>query len=65
MIQQGEVKGKLGKELMVYSNVCFQGFQKLNESLLSTTYFIIIACLIIGVYGAMLLPIYGNMEGVL
>ena len=41
-------------------------FQKLNESLpRSTTYFIIIACLIIGVYGAMLLPIYGNMEGVL
>ena len=28
-----EVKGKLGKELMVYSNVCFQVFQKLNESL--------------------------------
>ena len=28
MIQQGEVKGKLGKELMVYSNVCFQGFSK-------------------------------------
>ena len=54
---------------MVYSNVCFQGFfkKKLNESLLfcSTIYFIIIACLIIGVYGAMLLPIYGNMEGVL
>ena len=23
-----EVKGKLGKELMVYSNVCFQGFSK-------------------------------------
>lgn len=34
MIQQGEVKGKLGKELMVYSNVCFQVFfKKLNESL--------------------------------
>ena len=60
-----EVKGKLGKELMVYSNVCFF-FKKLNESLLvQPLIFIIIACLIIGVYGAMLLPIYGNMEGVL
>lgn len=70
MIQQGgEVKGKLGKELMVYSNVCFQGFFKKIErviTLVQPFIFIIIACLIIGVYGgAMLLPIYGNMEGVL
>ena len=55
MIQQGEVKGKLGKELMVYSNVCFKVFQKIERVITrSTTYFIIIACLIIGVYGAML-----------
>ena len=41
-------------------------FQKIERVITrSTTYFIIIACLIIGVYGAMLLPIYGNMEGVL
>ncbi|MGC2931618.1 competence type IV pilus assembly protein ComGB [Enterococcus faecalis] len=68
MIRQGEVKGKLGKELMVYSNVCFQGFFKKIErviTLVQPFIFIIIACLIIGVYGAMLLPIYGNMEGVL
>ncbi|HAP2966542.1 TPA: secretion system protein F [Enterococcus faecalis] len=68
MIQQGEVKGKLGKELMVYSNVCFQVFFKKIErviTLVQPFIFIIIACLIIGVYGAMLLPIYGNMEGVL
>ena len=31
MIQQGEVKGKLGKELMVYSNVCFKVFQKIER----------------------------------
>ena len=30
MIQQ-EVKGKLGKELMVYSNVCFQVFSKIER----------------------------------
>ena len=62
-----EVKGKLGKELMVYSNVCFQGFSKIERviTLVQPLIFIIIACLIIGVYGAMLLPIYGNMEGVL
>ena len=66
MIQQGEVKGKLGKELMVYSNVCFQVFSKIERviTLVQPFIFIIIACLIIGVYGAML-PIYGNMEGVL
>ena len=57
MIQQGEVKGKLGKELMVYSNVCFQVFQKIERviTLVQPFIFIIIACLIIGVYGAMLL----------
>ena len=56
MIQQGEVKGKLGKELMVYSNVCFQGFSKIERviTLVQPLIFIIIACLIIGVYGAML-----------
>ena len=51
-----EVKGKLGKELMVYSNVCFQVFQKIERviTLVQPFIFIIIACLIIGVYGAML-----------
>ena len=51
---------------MVYSNVCFQVFSKIERviTLVQPFIFIIIACLIIGVYGAML-PIYGNMEGVL
>ena len=41
-----EVKGKLGKELMVYSNVCFQGFfKKLNESLLSFNHLFYHNCL--------------------
>ena len=52
---------------MVYSNVCFQVFQKIERviTLVQPFIFIIIACLIIGVYGAMFFAIYGNMEGVL
>ncbi|MGC2991168.1 type II secretion system F family protein, partial [Enterococcus faecalis] len=35
MIQQGEVKGKFGKELMVYSNVCFQRIFKKIERVIT------------------------------
>jgi competence protein ComGB len=68
IIQRGEVKGKLGKELTLYSKISLTQFFKKIEKIITwiqPVVFITIAMLVIGVYGAMLLPIYGNMEGVL
>ncbi|MGK0552406.1 competence type IV pilus assembly protein ComGB [Enterococcus faecalis] len=68
IIQRGEVKGKLGKELLLYSKVSLARFFKKIDGVIrwvQPLVFIIIALLIIVIYGAMLLPIYGNMEGVL
>lgn len=65
IIQQGEVKGKLGTELMVYSKICFEHYFKKIEKIIfwiQPIVFLIIALLVVSVYGAMLLPIYGNME---
>lgn len=68
IVQQGEVKGNLGKELVIYSEWVWQRFfQKLEKGLvwLQPVVFLLVATMIILFYAAMLLPIYGNMEGVL
>lgn len=68
IIQQGEVKGNLGKELVIYSEWVWQRFfQKLEKGLtwLQPVVFLLVATMIILFYAAMLLPIYGNMEGLM
>lgn len=68
IMQHGEMKGKLGKELILYSQLCWERyFEKISRSIqwLQPIIFLLVAVLIIGVYAAMLLPIYSNMEGFL
>lgn len=65
IIQQGEVKGNLGKELIIYSQLSWQRFfQKIEKAILwiQPVVFLVVALLVISIYAAMLLPIYGNLE---
>lgn len=68
IVQQGELKGNLGKELLFYSNYTRQHFfERLNRwlSWIQPVLFLVIACLILMIYAAVLLPIYGNLEEVI
>lgn len=68
IIQQGEAKGKLGDELIIYSERLWEQLNmKVGRLLmwLQPLIFLFVAILIVGVYGAMLLPIYKGMEGIL
>lgn len=65
IIQQGQVKGNLGKELILYSELCWQRFFKRMEKLIQwiqPVIFLVVALLVVSIYAAMLLPIYGGME---
>ena len=64
IILQGEVKGNLGKELLIYGNKEWLSLIDLAEKkmrFLQPLMFLLIAILIISVYGALLLPIYSGM----
>lgn len=65
IIQQGQVKGNLGKELILYSELCWQRFFKRMEKTIQwiqPIIFLVVALLVVSIYAAMLLPIYGGME---
>lgn len=65
IIQQGEMKGYLGKELILYSDLCWKNFfLKIEKSInwLQPAVFLVIALLIVSVYVALLLPIYNGLE---
>lgn len=65
IIQQGETKGNLGKELIIYSELCWNRlFQRIEKAIqwIQPVIFLVVALLIVSIYAAMLLPIYGNME---
>lgn len=65
IIQQGQVKGNLGKELILYSELCWQHFFKRTEKMIQwiqPIIFLVVALLVVSIYAAMLLPIYGGME---
>lgn len=65
IIQQGQIKGNLGKELILYSELCWQHFFKRMEKIIQwiqPIIFLIVALLVVSIYAAMLLPIYGGME---
>ena len=67
IIQQGEVKGNLGKELMIYSSLCRERFFTRVEKIIQwiqPIIFLVIALAVVSVYGAMLLPIYGGIENI-
>ena len=64
IILQGEVKGDLGKELLIYGKKEWEAFIHLAEKrmrFLQPMMFLLIAILIVSVYSALLLPIYSGM----
>lgn len=66
IVRQGEAKGNLGQELLMYSDLInHRFFQKLEKlaALIQPLVFLLVGLLIIGIYLAMLLPIYGQIEG--
>lgn len=65
MIEYGEAKSKLGQELAIYAQDCWERFfTKINQlmQLIQPLVFIFVALIIVLIYAAMLLPIYNNME---
>lgn len=65
MIEYGQVKDKLGHELRLYADECWEEFfAKLNASmqLVQPLVFMFVAVIIVFIYVAMLLPIYQYME---
>lgn len=64
IILQGEVKGDLGKEFLIYGNREWEALIELSEkrmAFLQPIMFLLIAILIVSIYGALLLPIYSGM----
>jgi competence protein ComGB len=67
MAEFGELKSKLGIELMVYAEECWTAFfHKLNRATqwVQPIIFIVVALMIVLIYAAMLLPIYDSMQTV-
>ena len=65
IIEYGQAKSKLGRELSVYADECWDRFfTKVNRSmqLIQPLIFLFVALMIVMIYAAMLLPIYQNME---
>ncbi len=68
IVEYGELKSKLGKELMVFSEESWSLFFERIEramQLIQPVVFLFVALLIILIYAAMLLPIYNNMGNLL
>lgn len=66
MIEYGEVKSKLGRELDIYAEETWQRFfGKLTQAtqLIQPLVFVFVALIIVLIYVAMLLPMYQNMGG--
>lgn len=66
IIYQGEKTGRLGEELLVYSQIVLTQFSERSERLLKwvqPVLFCFIALLVISMYAAMLLPMYQNIGG--
>jgi len=65
MIEYGEVKDKLGKELSLYADETWeQFFDKLNRAMqfIQPLVFSLVALMILLIYAAMLLPIYNSFN---
>lgn len=67
IILQGEARGNLGKELLLYSEILWQRFFKRIEFLITWVQpliFLLVALLIVSIYVAMLLPLTNGLEGI-
>lgn len=65
IIEYGQAKSKLGTELSLYADECWEEFfSKINRAmqLIQPLIFLFVALMIVLIYAAMLLPIYQNME---
>jgi competence protein ComGB len=65
MIEYGEMKSKLGDELLVYSEETWTHFfEKIEKAmnLIQPLIFLFVALMIVLIYAAMLLPIYSQMD---
>jgi competence protein ComGB len=65
IIEYGEMKSKLGDELLVYSDESWrQFFEKIEKAmnLIQPLIFLFVALMIVLIYAAMLLPIYSQMD---
>ena len=65
IIEYGQMKAKLGTELAVYSDECWETFfTKLERAmqLIQPLVFLFVALAIVLIYAAMLLPIYQNID---
>lgn len=65
IVKQGEINGKLGEELVMYGKREWVYFVEQSEKIircLQPLMFVLIACLIVSIYGALLLPIYSGMS---
>ena len=65
MIEYGEVKGRLGKELTIYAQKTWETFfYRLHRlmNVIQPLVFLFIAFMIVLIYAAMLLPLYHNLE---
>ena len=66
IVYQGELTGKLGEELYVYSRLLLSRMVVKVEKLIQwiqPLVFLVIASLILSIYMAMFLPLYGNLGG--
>lgn len=66
IIYQGELAGKLGDELVLYSQLSLLHFSERLEQVfkvLQPILFLFVAGLVISIYAAMLVPLYQNMGG--
>ncbi len=65
IVEYGQVKSKLGSELAVYAEECWEDFfSRVNRAmqLIQPLVFLFVALIVVLIYAAMLLPIYQNME---
>lgn len=68
IVFQGELKGKLGEELLIYHQLLLNKLiQKVEKTLkwVQPTVFLLIAVVIVMIYVSMFLPIYGNIGGLI
>lgn len=66
ILLEGEVTGKLGKELQIYGSRVWQQLMRKIEKVIQwiqPLVFIIVALLIISIYAAILLPMYDAIGG--
>jgi competence protein ComGB len=68
MVRQGEVKARLGEELLIYSQLIWKMMlEKVEKAMqwIQPLVFLFVALMIVSIYGALLLPIYSNMGEVI